>query len=72
MNTRPEDRILSPEQAHAILERETGIKGWKRLTLTHRIRNGWRFKWIEGVHYIMSDRGLAAVNVDAIKRELLK
>lgn len=66
------DRIISLEKAKQILESELGIKGWWRNTIKQKIRTGWRFKWIEGVHYIKSSRGLAALNIDAIKREILK
>ncbi|AFY61828.1 hypothetical protein [Synechococcus sp. PCC 6312] len=66
------DRIISLEKAKVILETELGIKGWRRNTIKQKIRTGWKFKWIEGVHYINSSRGLAALNIDAIKREILK
>jgi len=66
------DRIIPINQAAKELEKELGIKGWSRDRIRLKIQNNWRFRWHEGVHFIRSSKGVCALNIDAIKREVLK
>lgn len=66
------DRIMPVERAALELERELGIKGWSVSRVRLKIKTNWRFRWHEGVHFIRSSKGICALNIDAIKREVLK
>lgn len=65
------DTILPVDVAADYLERRLGQSGWKRSSLLRKIKNDYPFRWIEGVHYLRSARGISALNVDAIVREIL-
>ncbi|AFY60850.1 hypothetical protein [Synechococcus sp. PCC 6312] len=66
------DRIMPINQAAKELEKELGMKGCSRDRVRLKIQNSWRFKWQEGVHFVRSGKGITALNIDAIKREVLK
>lgn len=63
---------MPADNAASILQAELGIKGWTRMMLRRKIEQSWKFTWVEGLHYFKSDRGLQSVNIDAIKRELIR
>lgn len=66
-----DDRLLPVETARTELEAKLGA-GWSRKSIKRKIEEGRPFTWKQGIHYIQIGSKLAAVNVDAILRELVK
>lgn len=64
------DRLLPIEKARAELEAKLG-NGWSRQSIKRKIREGCPFSWKSGLHFIQIGNKLAAINVDAIFRELI-
>ena len=47
--------------------------GWSRKSIKRKISEGRPFTWIPGRHYVqVGKQALAAINVDAVFRELVK
>lgn len=65
------DRLLPVEQARVELEAKLGM-GWSRQSIKRKIREGCPFFWKDGLHYIQIGSKLAAINVDAVFRELVR
>lgn len=65
------DRLLPVEQARVELEAKLGI-GWSRRSIKRKIRESCPFSWKDGLHYIQIGSKLAAINIDAVFRELVK
>lgn len=66
------DRILPLAEAALVLKAELGMSGWSRTAIQKKIAEGWQFRWVEGLHYFCSTKGLSSLNVDAICRELIR